>query len=157
MQKALKKAFAPEFLNRIDDVVVFNTLTRDDIFEIIDIELKGLHSRMEQLGYHFDLTDNAKRFLSDKGYDDKYGARPLQRAIQKYVEDEMAEVIIDFSLKEGDKMLLDKDPDEEKLKIKVEKAKKKKDTAGSDGDEESQESQESGESQESQESSENQE
>ena len=121
IQKALKKAFAPEFLNRIDDVVVFNSLKREHIFRIIDIELRGLHERVNRLEYSFELTDKAKEFLVDKGYDEKYGARPLQRAIQKYVEDEMAEVIIEHGVDEGDKLVIDREENEEKLKVIVHK------------------------------------
>ncbi|WP_291858947.1 ATP-dependent Clp protease ATP-binding subunit [Marinilabilia sp.] len=102
IEKSLKKAFAPEFLNRIDDVVIFNSLDKADIRKIIDIELKGLYQRVESLGYKLQLTEEAKDFIAAKGYDVQYGARPLRRAIQKYLEDEMAEVIIQASISEGD-------------------------------------------------------
>ncbi|MCB0481860.1 MAG: ATP-dependent Clp protease ATP-binding subunit [Flavobacteriales bacterium] len=102
IQNALKKAFAPEFLNRIDDVVLFNGLSKEDIFKIIDIELNQLYKRVEELGYKIKLTEKAKEFIADKGYDEQYGARPLKRAIQKYVEDPMAEEIINSTLHEGD-------------------------------------------------------
>lgn len=101
IEKALKRAFSPEFLNRIDDVVVFHNLQKEDIFEIIDIELKGLYSRVEALGYKLEITDEAKDFIAEKGFDIQYGARPLKRAIQKYLEDEMAEVIIQAGLTPG--------------------------------------------------------
>src|SRR6056300_192984 len=91
IEKALKKAFAPEFLNRIDDVVVFNALEREDIDQIIQIELKKVVGRIEALGYHITLSDAAKKFIADKGFDKQYGARPLKRAIQKYIEDLLAE------------------------------------------------------------------
>jgi ATP-dependent Clp protease ATP-binding subunit ClpC len=94
IQKALKRAFAPEFLNRIDDIVMFNSLTKEDIYKIIDIELKGLYDRIFALGYQIELTSEAKDFIIEKGYDIQFGARPLKRAIQKYLEDPMAEVII---------------------------------------------------------------
>ncbi len=106
IQKALKKAFAPEFLNRIDDVILFNSLTREHIHEIIDIELKGFFSRVEKLGYLLELMPEAKDFIAEKGFDSKFGARPLKRAIQKYLEDTMAEVIIESALKKGDKILV---------------------------------------------------
>jgi len=102
IQKALKKAFAPEFLNRIDDIVMFNSLTRSDIHKIIDIELKGLYDRISNLGYAIKLSNAAKDFITEKGYDVQYGARPLKRAIQKYLEDPMAEVIIKSSIRVGD-------------------------------------------------------
>ncbi|MCM1439397.1 MAG: ATP-dependent Clp protease ATP-binding subunit [Roseburia sp.] len=102
IRKALNKTFAPEFLNRIDDIIMFEQLSRDAIFKIIDIELAGFYSRMEQLGYKLVLTDDAKNFVADKGYDVQYGARPLKRAIQKYLEDELAELILDSALKPGD-------------------------------------------------------
>ncbi len=102
--KALKKTFAPEFLNRIDDVIMFNHLKKEHIFKIIDIELSGLYKRVSDLGYKLNITEEAKDFIAQKGLDVKYGARPLKRAIQKYVENEMAEVIIEASVKEGDEI-----------------------------------------------------
>jgi len=107
IQKALKKAFAPEFLNRVDDLVMFNTLSKDDIYKIIDIELKGLFKRIEELGYKISLTKKAKDFIVDKGYDPQFGARPLKRAIQKYLENEIAEVIIRAEVKPGNKIKVD--------------------------------------------------
>ncbi len=115
IQKALKKAFAPEFINRIDDVIVFNTLEKEDIHKIIDIELKGLYSRVESLGYKLELTEAAKDFIASKGFDSHFGARPLKRAIQKYLEDEMAEVIIQASVSEGDSILVDYNEAESKI------------------------------------------
>lgn len=94
VQKALKNTFSPEFLNRIDDVIVFNSLNKDDLHTIVDIELKGLLNRVEDLGFHLEVTSKAKDFLTDKGYEPQYGARPLKRSIQKYLEDELAEIII---------------------------------------------------------------
>jgi ATP-dependent Clp protease ATP-binding subunit ClpC len=101
LQKALQKTFAPEFLNRIDDVVMFNHLSREDIDKIIDIELKGLYDRIEALGYKVKLSAAARDFMADRGFDVQYGARPLKRAIQKYLEDPLAEVIIKASVTEG--------------------------------------------------------
>ena len=124
IQKALHKTFAPEFLNRIDDVIVFESLSRESINAIIDIELKGLFDRILSLGYKIDLTDEAKDFIADKGFDSQYGARPLKRAIQKYLEDPMAEVIIESSLEAGDTLQVIKDEKNEDIKIKVKKAKK---------------------------------
>lgn len=102
IQGALKKAFAPEFLNRIDDVVLFNSLSKEDIHEIIDIELKGLFGRIEDLGYGITLSDEAKSFVADEGFDEAFGARPLARALQKLIEDPLAEKIIGKELVEGD-------------------------------------------------------
>lgn len=85
--KALNKAFAPEFLNRIDDIIMFDALDKDAIFKIIGIELRGFLSRMEKLGYTFEITEEAKNYIASKGYDQQFGARPLKRAIQRYLED----------------------------------------------------------------------
>jgi len=125
IEKALKKAFAPEFINRIDDVVIFNSLYKDDIHKIIDIELKGLYNRVESLGYKLELTNAAKDFIASKGYDVQFGARPLKRAIQKYLEDEMAEVIIQASMSEGDAIIVDYDKKDDKIKTSIKKTKKK--------------------------------
>jgi ATP-dependent Clp protease ATP-binding subunit ClpC len=121
IQKALKRAFAPEFLNRIDDVVLFNTLSREDIHKIIDIELKGLYERIATLGFRIKLSDKAKDYVLDKGYDIQYGARPLKRAIQKYLEDPMAETIIKSSLVEGDTMMVDFDKEKEEITVSIKK------------------------------------
>jgi ATP-dependent Clp protease ATP-binding subunit ClpC len=102
IEAALKKAFAPEFLNRIDDVILFNSLSKEDIFKIIDIELKGLYARVKELGYILKLTPAAKSYIAEKGFDPKFGARPLKRALQKYVEDVMAETIIKAEIQQGD-------------------------------------------------------
>ena len=107
IQKALKKAFAPEFLNRLDDVIVFNSLERKDIHKIIDISLEKVLVRIKDLGYDIELTDKAKDYIADKGYDPQYGARPLNRAIQKHVEDPLAEEILSGRIKEGDHILAD--------------------------------------------------
>jgi ATP-dependent Clp protease ATP-binding subunit ClpC len=121
IEKALKKAFAPEFLNRIDDVVVFNALEREDIDQIIQIELKKVVRRIEALGYHITLSDAAKTFLAEKGFDKQYGARPLKRAIQKYIEDTLAEEIVNSRLSEGDTIELDLSEDKEQLVAKTHK------------------------------------
>jgi ATP-dependent Clp protease ATP-binding subunit ClpC len=102
IKKELKKTFSPEFLNRIDDIVIFNSLNQKDIRKIVDIELEFLIIRVEKLGYKISISENAKDFLSEKGFDVKYGARPLNRAIQKHVEDLIAEHVVDNSIKEGD-------------------------------------------------------
>ena len=126
IENALKKAFAPEFLNRIDDVLVFNALEREDIHKIIDIELEKLLLRIKNLGYSLEITAKAKDYIADKGFDKKYGARPLNRALQKYVEDALAEEIINAKLKEGDELLMDLDVDNDALKVTVKSVKKKK-------------------------------
>ncbi|MBC7886248.1 MAG: ATP-dependent Clp protease ATP-binding subunit [Ferruginibacter sp.] len=115
IEKALKRTFSPEFLNRIDDVVIFNSLTRENIFEIIDILMKGVMKRLVNLGFAMELTPQAKDFIADKGYDSQFGARPLHRAIQKYLEDPLAEEILNMQVKEGDTLVADLD--EAKVKI----------------------------------------
>ena len=107
IENALKRAFAPEFLNRVDDVVVFNTLSKENIFKIIDIELKSLFGRVHNLGYEIKLTAEAKDFIAEKGFDINFGARPLKRAIQKYLEDPIAEEILKGELHEGDVLEID--------------------------------------------------
>lgn len=119
IQNALRKAFSPEFLNRIDDMIMFKSLTRENIHNIIDLELHKLYGRINTLGYQIELTEKAKDFICDKGYDEKYGARPLKRAIQKYIEDPLAEEIIKSNLKEGDKIALDINDGEEKLSVVI--------------------------------------
>ena len=125
IENALKKSFAPEFLNRIDDVIVFNALEREDIHAIIDIELKKLIKRIEDLGYNLTLTDKAKDYIADKGFDKQYGARPLKRAIQKYIEDALAEEIVNSKLAEGDAIFMDLDEKTNELTIKINKNKDK--------------------------------
>ena len=124
IQSALKKAFSPEFLNRLDDVVVFNSLTREHIFKIIDISLGKLFARITDLGYKIELTDPAKEFLAEKGYDQQYGARPLNRAIQKYLEDAVAEEILKGDLSEGDVIQADYPGEGSELNIVVKKKEK---------------------------------
>jgi ATP-dependent Clp protease ATP-binding subunit ClpC len=117
IETAMKKAFAPEFLNRIDDIVVFHPLSKDNINNIIDIELNHLFKRMKDLGYDISINDDAKEFIADKGYDANFGARHLKRAIQKHVEDNMAEQIINADLKEGDSLVITFDKENDKIKI----------------------------------------
>jgi len=122
IENALKKAFAPEFLNRIDDVIVFNPLEREHIHQIIGIELHRLFQRIKDIGYDLQLSDSAKDYIADKGFDKQYGARPLKRAIQKYIEDALAEEIVNSNLNEGDSIFMDFDKKKEELTIKIEKA-----------------------------------
>jgi ATP-dependent Clp protease ATP-binding subunit ClpC len=119
LTNALKKAFAPEFLNRIDDVVMFNALTKEDIFKIIDLELDGLFKRILGLGFKIKLSTPAKEYIAEKGYDVQFGARPLKRAIQKYLEDPMAEVLIKSELKEGDTISVSFNKKTEEIAMKV--------------------------------------
>ncbi|MGC6428871.1 MAG: ATP-dependent Clp protease ATP-binding subunit [Flavobacteriales bacterium] len=124
IEKALKKAFAPEFLNRIDDVILFNQLKEVDIHKIIDIELEALFGRVSNMGYELNIDKKAKEFIADKGYDVHFGARPLKRAIQKYLEDLIAEEIINSHLQEGDKIKISLDEKLMSLKIRILKPKK---------------------------------
>ncbi len=116
LQKALNKTFSPEFLNRVDDIITFDQLDKSSIEKIIDIELKGFYKRMAELGYTIELTQEAKDFLADKGYDVQFGARPLKRAIQNYVEDEIAELILSGAAKEGSTISFEVDKEKDKLK-----------------------------------------
>ena len=126
IQNALKKSFAPEFLNRIDDVVIFNSLNKDHILKIIDIELDKLFNRINSLGFKIELTKKAKVFVAEKGYDEKYGARPLNRAIQKHIEDPLAEEIIQKKVREGDSIKIDMDPKTNEIIVDIKKEKSKK-------------------------------
>ena len=119
IEKELKKTFSPEFLNRIDDIVIFNALEQKDIRKIVDIELEKLILRIEKLGYQVTVTDTAKEFISEKGFDIKYGARPLNRAIQKHVEDLVAEHVVSNTIKEGDLIKIDKNKKEDALQLDV--------------------------------------
>ena len=119
LQKALNKAFSPEFLNRIDDIVMFDSLDKEAIFKIIDIELAGFFKRVNELGYTVTISDAAKTFIAEKGYDAQFGARPLKRAIQKYLEDELAEMIINADLQSGDEIYVDFDEQEQKIATKI--------------------------------------
>ncbi|MCY7292008.1 MAG: AAA family ATPase, partial [Ferruginibacter sp.] len=118
IEKALKRTFSPEFLNRIDDVVIFNSLSKDDIFEIIDILMKGVMKRLNNLGFSMELTPEAKAFVADKGYDSQFGARPLHRAIQKYLEDPLAEEILNMNIKTGDVLVAELDVENQKVVFK---------------------------------------
>lgn len=123
IQKALNKAFAPEFLNRIDDIIMFDQLDKDAICKIIDIELKGLYKRVAELGFTLELSEKAKNFVASKGYDIQFGARPLKRAIQKYLEDEMAELIIRASISKGDTLVVDYDEEQQKIVTSIQNSK----------------------------------
>ncbi len=125
IEKALKRTFSPEFLNRIDDVVVFNTLTREHIFQIIDILMKGVMKRLNNLGFSLELTEDAKSFIAEKGYDQQFGARPLHRAIQKYLEDPLAEEILNMSIKVGDVMIADLDKENSILRFTLKEGSRK--------------------------------
>ncbi|WP_316745696.1 ATP-dependent Clp protease ATP-binding subunit [Pedobacter gandavensis] len=126
IENALKRAFAPEFLNRVDDVVVFNTLGKDEIFKIIDIELKSLFGRVHNLGYEVKLTDRAKDFIADKGFDIAFGARPLKRAIQKYLEDPIAEEILKGEINDGDTLEIDYNKEDDLIVVENKAPGKKK-------------------------------
>jgi len=121
IEKALKRTLSPEFLNRIDDVVVFNALNQENIFNIIDILMKGVSKRLQNLGFSLELTPAAKEFISEKGYDSQFGARPLHRAIQKYLEDPLAEEILNMNIKQGDVLIADLDKESGKLKFDFQK------------------------------------
>jgi ATP-dependent Clp protease ATP-binding subunit ClpC len=131
IDKALNRTFNPEFLNRLDDVIIFNSLSKKDLYKIIDISLNKLYAKANEMGYIINLTSKAKDFLIDKGYDPKYGARPLDRAIQKYLEDVLAEEILSGELKKGDSIIADYDTKKKIIFIKQKqrktKAKSKKD------------------------------
>lgn len=140
IQNALRKAFSPEFLNRVDDMILFKSLDRDSIYKIIDLELVHLYKRINDLGYDIELKKDAKDFIVDKGYDSKFGARPLKRAIQKYVEDPLAEQIINAEISEGDKIVLTLNDEKDGLSSAIQKgkapskAKKKKASKKDDAD-----------------------
>jgi ATP-dependent Clp protease ATP-binding subunit ClpC len=128
IESALKRTFSPEFLNRIDDVIVFNSLTKEHIHSIIDIALKGLYDRVINLGFTLELSEKAKEFIAERGYDANFGARPLHRAIQKYLEDPLAEEILASGIKNGDIMHVDTDAKGEKLKFTLKHTKKQEKT-----------------------------
>ncbi len=129
VQSALRKVFSPEFLNRLDDVIIFNSLKREDIHRIIDLSLAKLFSRITSLGFKVELSEKAKDFLSDKGYDPQYGARPLNRAIQKFLEDPIAEELLRGEISEGDTLVVDYEENEAELKVKVSKTQISPETA----------------------------
>jgi len=124
IENALKRAFAPEFLNRIDDVVIFDSLEREDIHKIIDIELSHLYKRIDEMEYKITVSDKAKDYIIEKGWDEQFGARPLKRAIQKYIEDQLAEEIIKSSIHAGDTIVVDHDIKKDDISITIKKAKK---------------------------------
>jgi ATP-dependent Clp protease ATP-binding subunit ClpC len=126
IQNALRKAFSPEFLNRVDDMIMFKSLGKNEILQIIDLELSKLYARINSLGYQVELKDKAKDFIVDKGYDEKFGARPLKRAIQKYIEDPLAEEIIKANLVEGDTIQLDYEDGKDELIVSIKKSKPSK-------------------------------
>ena len=128
IEKALKRTFSPEFLNRIDDVVIFNSLTKENIFSIIDILMKGVMKRLSNLGFTLELSPEAKDFIADKGYDQQFGARPLHRAIQKYLEDPLAEEILNMNVKNGDILVAELDKETEKVKFHIKEEKKEEKT-----------------------------
>lgn len=132
VEGALKRAFAPEFLNRIDDLIMFNSLKREHIHQIIDLELDKLFDRVKALGYEIALTTDAKDFIAERGFDDKFGARPLKRAIQKHLEDPLAEEIINSNLSEGDLIEADYDKKKEEIVVSIKKGKGKKTAKKSD-------------------------
>jgi ATP-dependent Clp protease ATP-binding subunit ClpC len=133
IEKALKRAFAPEFLNRIDDVILFNSLSKENINDIIDIEMDSVLKRIKTLGYKVTISEEAKDFIADKGFDSKFGARPLKRAIQKYFEDPLAEEIINAKVAEGDAIKVSLNKDKSALEIKISKPKAKRKTDKSQG------------------------
>jgi len=126
IEKELKKTFAPEFLNRIDEVITFNSLSKEDIQQIINIELSKMIERMRAMEFELELTVSAKDYVSTKGYDPEYGARPLKRAIQKYIEDTITEEIIKSNPPKGTKIVLDYDPEKDEMSVKLKKSKSKK-------------------------------
>ncbi len=133
IQNALRKAFSPEFLNRIDDMIMFKSLGRKEIHRIIDIELTNLYARILSLGFDIKLTEKAKEFIVDQGYDEKFGARPLKRAIQKYIEDPLAEEIIKSNFKDGEKITMDLNTNKDGLAVKKKsKGSKKESSNGKD-------------------------
>jgi ATP-dependent Clp protease ATP-binding subunit ClpC len=132
IQNALRKAFSPEFLNRVDDMIMFKSLGKNEILQIIDIELSKLYDRINSLGYQVELTEKAKDFIVDKGHDEKFGARPLKRAIQKFIEDPLAEEIIKANLVEGDTIQLDYEDGKEDLIVNIRKAKSSKKSSSTD-------------------------
>jgi ATP-dependent Clp protease ATP-binding subunit ClpC len=125
IEKALKRTFAPEFLNRIDDVIIFNSLNQEHIHQIIDLVMVNVMKRLSAIGFKLELSDKAKNFIGEKGYDQQFGARPLHRAIQKYLEDPLAEEILNLSVKEGDVIMADLDDEKQLLSFSVKKTSKK--------------------------------
>ena len=129
IEKALKRTFSPEFLNRIDDVVIFNSLTKEHIFKIIDILMTSVMKRLNNLGFSMELSEDAKNFIADKGYDQQFGARPLHRAIQKYLEDPLAEEILSLQIKQGNVVVVELDKENNKLTFTIKEKKEEKSEA----------------------------
>jgi ATP-dependent Clp protease ATP-binding subunit ClpC len=123
IQDSLKKAFAPEFLNRLDDIIVFKSLDMDSIKQIVEIPLRDVIARVKEMGYELKIDETLKEYLIEKGYDEKYGARPLNRAIQKYVEDPIAEKVLDGEINLGDTISISYDFKSENVKIDTKKPK----------------------------------
>ena len=124
IENALKRTFAPEFLNRIDDVIIFESISRENILKIIDIELAYLNNRIKAMGYDMKVTEEAKSFIVDKGWDEQFGARPLKRAIQKYIEDALAEEIIKSKIDEGDVINVDYNKESDQIIVSISKQEK---------------------------------
>ena len=120
IQKALNKSFAPEFINRVDEIITFDQLSLEAITQIIDIELKGLYDRIKSIGYNLVIEDKAKQFIAEKGYDVQFGARPLKRAIQTYLEDGLSELIISSTLVDGDTIKVSLNEEKGELEMKKE-------------------------------------
>ena len=118
----MEKSFAPEFLNRIDDIVMFDPLDKTSIHKIIDIELKEVYRRIDGLGYRLEITDEAKEYITSKGYDVQFGARPLKRSIQKYIEDEMAGILLQENVAQGDTIVIGYDQATDKMTHEIKKA-----------------------------------
>jgi ATP-dependent Clp protease ATP-binding subunit ClpC len=127
IEGAMKKVFRPEFLNRIDEVIIFNELDKEHILRIIDLQLKDVFARIEEKGYTIVLSDKAKEFIAEKGFDRQFGARPLQRALQKYLEDPIADEILEGNTKEGDNLYVDYNAKKEEITVTTKKPKKRKD------------------------------
>ena len=121
IRKALERSFAPEFLNRIDDVIMFDPLEKESIYKIIDIELGDLYKRIDTLGYRLELTPEAREYVTTKGYDVQFGARPLKRAIQKYIEDELAEIVLQDDIQSGDTITIGYDAATDRITHEVKK------------------------------------
>jgi len=126
IDKQLKKTFSPEFLNRIDDIVTFNSLSKENIYQIIDIEVGGLIERVKGLEYELELTNTLRDYIVEKGFDPEYGARPLKRAIQRYIEDVLTEEIIKINPEKGSRLLMDYDKESDKVQVQIKKIRKSK-------------------------------
>lgn len=123
IEKELKKKFAPEFINRLDDIIIFNSLIQEDINKIVNIEVNKLEKRVKELGYDLKISQTAREYLAKEGYDEKFGARPLNRAIQKFIEDPVSEEILKGEVKENDTIKVNYDKNKEKIVIKINKSK----------------------------------